>query len=225
MRKTNLKTLICGGILGLGLMTAGSAHAYYAVNAVYYEAYPVHQSENIISVSTNASSQKFIENMGSEAIRFLGDNNLSQADKRQKFDSFLNEHFAMDNISRFVMGPYWKKMSESQRTEYEDLFKKMVVEIYSQRFSEYDGQKLVVTSATPQGENTYNVLSEIVSPNGEKVPVSWRVRDKDGTQKIVDVSVSNVSMAISKKSEFSSIIQRGGGDPAVLIKHLKEKVG
>ncbi len=46
------------------------------------------------------------------------------------------------------------------------------------------------------------------------------MRKKDGRYRVVDVSVEGVSMAVTQRSEFSSVIQRGGGEVAVLLAHL-----
>ena len=47
------------------------------------------------------------------------------------------------------------------------------------------------------------------------------VRKKGGAYKIVDVVVEGVSMAVTQRSDFASVIQRGGGDLNVLLAHLK----
>jgi phospholipid transport system substrate-binding protein len=66
----------------------------------------------------------------------------------------------------------------------------------------------------------------IVSPEGKPpVKVDWRVRNKDGRYKIVDVLVEGVSMSLTQRSDFSSVIQAGGGDVQVLLNHLKQKNG
>jgi phospholipid transport system substrate-binding protein len=52
--------------------------------------------------------------------------------------------------------------------------------------------------------------------------VDWRVRKADGRFKIVDVHVEGVSMALTEREEFGSVIQRKGG-VAGLNKALEEK--
>ena len=222
----SLMTTIVGGALA-GFTPAKPANALAFSYAVYYEPPHIPSSYDIyaIEVSTNTDAQTFIDKMSTDAIAFLGNNSYSQTEKKKKFKSLLEKNFDMETIGRFVMGPKWKQMTDAQKTEYQKLFNDLIVNIYAERFSEYDGQKLVVESARHDNKD-YIVQSKIVSPDGQqKIPVSWRVRDKNGTKKIVDVSIKEVSMAISKKSEFASIIQRGGGDPEVLLKHLRDKAG
>jgi phospholipid transport system substrate-binding protein len=100
----------------------------------------------------------------------------------------------------------------------------MVVNDYTQRFGDYKGQKFQVKSARPVGNGDVLVSSEIIPTDGtEAIQVDWRVRPKSGTYKIVDVLVAGVSMSVTQRSDFSSVIQRGGGKVDVLINYLKQK--
>ena len=46
---------------------------------------------------------------------------------------------------------------------------------------------------------------------------------KNGQYKVIDIVVEGVSMALTQRSDFSSVIQRGGGQVSVLIAHLREQ--
>ena len=99
----------------------------------------------------------------------------------------------------------------------------MIVSVYSRRFSDYNGQSLEVKSARPEGKYDVLVQSFIVPDNGQKIRLDWRVRPKKGRYKVVDVIVEGVSMALTQRSDFASVIQRGGGDVSVLLDHLKNR--
>jgi phospholipid transport system substrate-binding protein len=48
------------------------------------------------------------------------------------------------------------------------------------------------------------------------------VRSEGGSHKIVDVLVEGVSMALTQRADFASVIQRGGGNVEVLLEHLRK---
>ena len=118
---------------------------------------------------------------------------------------------------------YWRTATPQQRTEFQRLFRKRIVEIYSQRFSEYTGQKFETRGARSDGD-TDSIVRSIILPadGGPQVAVEWRVRQQNGRYRVIDVLVEGVSMSMTQRSEFSSIIQRGGGDLQALIDHLKK---
>jgi phospholipid transport system substrate-binding protein len=177
----------------------------------------------ILAATQGAGAQKFIDNMAGQAIEFLGNPGMSQTAKQQAFEKLLRESFDMDTIGRFALGRYWRTATDSQRKEYTNLFRKMVVQVYSARFSEYDGQKFETRSVRPEGEKDTLVTSFIIPPSGPEVQVDWRVRHKDGRYRIVDVIVEGVSMSVTQRSDFAAVIQRGGGDVGVLLNHLRNK--
>jgi phospholipid transport system substrate-binding protein len=70
------------------------------------------------------------------------------------------------------------------------------------------------------------VSSQVLRTDGAPpAKVDWRVRkDNAGGFKIVDIDVEGVSMLLTQREEFGSVIQRSGGDIAGLNKTLEQKL-
>lgn len=169
-----------------------------------------------------AGAQKFVEGMAQRGIDFLGNPNLNQDQRKAEFRKLLRASYDLKTIGRFALGTYWRSASPSQQAEYQKLFEKMVVNVYANRFGEYKGQKLEVRGARAEGASDVIVSSFIVpAGGGEEIQVDWRVRSKGGAHKVIDVIVAGVSMAMTQRSDFASVIQRGGGDIGVLLEHLR----
>lgn len=171
-----------------------------------------------------AGAQSFVDNMGQKAISFLGNEEYSQEQKEAEFRRLLRNSFDMKTIGRFALGRYWSVATPAQQKEYLKLFEDMVVDVYAARFNEYKGQSLDVSGVRADGDKDALVTSYIVAPGGgQKIQVDWRVRGKGGNYKIVDVIIEGVSMALTQRSDYSSVIQRGGGDVVALLEHLRAK--
>jgi len=167
-------------------------------------------------------AETFVGSMAKRGIGFLSDKDLSEEGRKKEFKKLLSDSFDMGTIARFTLGRYWRTASTAQKKEYEKLFEKRILEVYSQRFDNYKGQRLEVESASPVGNSDAMVSTRIISDNGDPdIRVDWRVRYKNGRYKIIDVIVEGVSMAVTQRSDFSSVIQRGGGDISVLLEHLR----
>ncbi|MCB9990354.1 MAG: ABC transporter substrate-binding protein [Rhodospirillales bacterium] len=167
------------------------------------------------------AAQGFIDGMGQKAIGFLGDSGMSIAQKKSSFRKLLQGSFDMKTIGRFSLGRYWRVATPEQRKEYLTLFENMVIEVYSQRFSDYQGQKFETRSYRADGPSDTLVTSFIVPDSGPEIQVDWRVRYKNGKYRVIDVIVEGVSMSVTQRSDFSAVIQRGGGDVQVLLDHLR----
>jgi phospholipid transport system substrate-binding protein len=55
--------------------------------------------------------------------------------------------------------------------------------------------------------------------------VDWRVRqEQDQSWRVVDMVVEGVSMSVTQRSEFASVIESKGGTVKGLIETLRQKV-
>ncbi|MFV3128045.1 MlaC/ttg2D family ABC transporter substrate-binding protein [Niveispirillum sp. KHB5.9] len=166
----------------------------------------------------------FVQSLGDKAIATLADPKVSKDQAKAVFRDLLNQNFDINTISRFVLGKYWNVASDAQKKEYQTLFEQMIVEVYAERFSQYAGEKFKVGSGQASGENDAIVASQVLRPGGQPpVNVSWRVRSKDGSYKIIDVIVENVSMSVTQRSEFASLIESNGGRFEALLNALRER--
>lgn len=177
-----------------------------------------------VGAESNLEAAKaFVDGMAQRGIAFLGNESMSDEERTAEFRKLLNSSFDMATIGRFALGRNWKAATPAQQAEYQKLFKEMIVKTYSRRFKEYNGQKLEIRSARADGETDIIVNSSIIPPQGAEIAVDWRVRNKGGTYKIVDVIIEGVSMALTQRSDFASVIQRGGGNIEVLLEHLRQQ--
>ena len=160
---------------------------------------------------------EFVRALGGEAISVLGDSRISEETRTIEFRRLLGEGFDLQTIGRFALGRYWRRASVQERREYATLFEEFVVIAYASRLGQYAGETLHVDGARTHGDHDTIVSSEIRSSSGRAVRVDWRVRDRDGDYKVIDVVVEGLSMAITQRDEFSSVIQREGGEVSGLI--------
>lgn len=181
---------------------------------------PINSSVVLVNGSIEQDATAFIENMTNKGIGFLSNAGLSQDQKKSEFKKLLHSNFDMRTIGRFSLGRYWNVATSSERSEYQNLFENMIVEVYARRFGDYQGQELIVNSARADGKHDA-IVNSYIKHNGQKINVDWRVRKKKGSMKVIDVIVEGVSMATTQRSEFASIIQRGGGQVSALLVHLK----
>lgn len=220
----NKKFLLAGVVILTGAVSGmGGAYAFNATGSGYspFNGDAAQQGYIFVNGERTEEAMAFIDNMAKRGIGFLANPDLTLEQRKAEFKALLQSSFDIKTIGRFSMGRYWSSMSDAQRSEFQKLFETMIIESYSRRFNDYEGQDFDVTSAGPQGRADTLVRSHILDPNGQKISVDWRVREKNGGHKIIDIIVEGVSMATTQRSEFASIIQRGGGDVQVLIDHLK----
>ena len=170
---------------------------------------------------------EFIDQLGRAAILHLTDKSISSEERRRRFRDLMHKAFNVPGIGRFVLGRYWNQATEDERQEYMRLFEELVVRTYADRFSEYSGEKFTIGKVQRDAErqNYATVFTTIYRPNGQMVRVDWRLRqEQDQSWRVVDMVVEGVSMSVTQRSEFASVIESKGGTVKGLIETLRQKV-
>ena len=169
-----------------------------------------------------ADPAAIINNLGNRALEVLG-KNATPAQRVARFHELFREDFDVPGIARFVLGRYWKTATPEQQEEFVKLLEDYIALVYSNQLAAYSGETLRVTGSRTSAEEAV-VASEIIRPTGTPpVKVDWHLTDRNGAYKISDVTVDGISMAVTQRSEFASVIQRNGGQVAGLIAQLREK--
>lgn len=165
----------------------------------------------------------FVADLGQKTLDIIN-KKPPKPERDQRFRAVLREGFDMTALSRFVLGPHWRTATDAQKKEFMKLFEDWIVSAYGERFSQYSGEQFKVLSQRPEGDTVTLVNSQIVRPNGgPPIRVDWRVAKQGAEYKISDVVVEGISLMVTQRQEFASVIQRNGGQLEALLKILREK--
>lgn len=162
-----------------------------------------------------------VSHLADQAIAVLIDPALDRADRRDRFRTLLNEGFDLDAIGRFVLGRYWPRATAEEQAQFRGLFEDFLITSYVNKLEAYSGETLEVTSTRRPETDKAQVGSQLALPSGEPIRVDWHLRDGDGGWQIVDVVIEGVSLAVTIRSEFNSVMSARGG-VAGLIERLRQ---
>jgi phospholipid transport system substrate-binding protein len=169
---------------------------------------------------------QFVSSIAQEAIDELASTALDEDERLRRFRRLFAEGFDIPLIARFVLGRYWRQASDAERAEYLKLFDELVVQTYARRFNEFNAARLRVLSVSrPNEDNDVIVAVEGALQGKPPVRMDVRVRQSAAQFKIIDLSIEGISMAVTQRDEFSSVIQRGGGRIEALLASLRDKTG
>jgi phospholipid transport system substrate-binding protein len=166
-----------------------------------------------------------IQSLGNQTLTVLR-RDFPPAERLARFRELFRHYFDVPGIARFVLGRYWWTIGPEQQQQFVNLFDQYITSAYSERLSKYGGESLQVTSSRPFPGGVL-VTSEIINPSDASraapIKVDWRLTREDGGFRISDVMVDSVSLAVTQRAEFASVIQRNGGQVSGLMQLMQEK--
>lgn len=173
---------------------------------------------------TPTVAEDFIRNVTSDGIEQIINSDVSQEQKDARFEKLFNKSLDLDFIGRFVLGRYWNTATTIQRKEFIDVYRQMNIKTWSKRFDEFKGKKFIFNGTSPSNsKNQIFVNTTVPMPQGAPAKVIWRVKETDGSLKIVDIIIENVSLAITARNEYTAYIKKSKNGIDDLIADLRKK--
>jgi phospholipid transport system substrate-binding protein len=166
-----------------------------------------------------------IDALGAEVMAVLSDASMSPEIRKRHFREMLARELDIPLLARFMLGRYWRKAAPEARQAYEDAFAEYILGRYASLLGsarEIQGFKVVGAKATDVGDVL--VETRILRGGADPIAISWRMRDRDGRFVIIDLVIEGVSMALTQRQEFASILRANGGRVEELVLVLRDKV-
>ena len=169
-----------------------------------------------------ADAGVFMNELWGRTVEVLS-NKVPRAERLARFRELYQQNFDGPGIARFVLGRYWRSASEQEQQEYLKLFQDYVVFVYGTRLSDFNGERFKVRGSRTDESGTI-VSTDIISQKGDApIKVDWRLITDHGAFKINDVIIEGISMLVTQRSEFASVIQRHGGQVGELLAMMRER--
>ena len=169
-----------------------------------------------------ADAVAFMNNLWDRAVEVLN-NKTDPMIRQARFRELFHTDFDCPGLARFVLGRYWRSASEEEQQEFVKLFGDYVVFVYTARLSNFGGEALKVRGSRSDGDGVI-VSTDVIGPGAASpLRIDWRLVTDNGAYKISDLIVEGISMAVTQRSEFASVVQRNGGQLGGLIAMMREK--
>ena len=170
-------------------------------------------------------AEDFIRSTTAKGVEDIINANVSDAEKDKRFYDLLNGALDMEFIGQFVLGRNWRTATPTQRADFIKVYRDLNIKTWSKRFNEFEGKNFVFKGTTPSSsKGQVFVNTEVPMDQGAPAKVLWRVREKNGNYKIVDIIIEGVSLAQASRSEYTSFIKNNPGGLDALIKDLNNKL-
>lgn len=223
--RVNLSNLLLSSLLLLFLQASISARAADAISCQ-------------ITDSDLAAASSVVSQLHDTLISVMKDaDKLGYSGRYKILEPVITDNFYTPLITRTILGTrYWNTMSDQQKNDFIDLFRKLSIATYADRFDGFDGEKFVELGRKalplrgrcppPAGREPpaqrILIRTELQRPKDDAVKLDYLLQKVDGKWYIITVIADGVNDLSLKRGEYADVIRHSGF--AGLTDELKTKI-
>jgi phospholipid transport system substrate-binding protein len=143
----------------------------------------------------------------------------------QIVDQYILPHLDDVTMAKLALGKNWRNATNEQKIAFVDEFRDLLIRTYSKSLQEFRDQTITFFPVDiASNEEKAIVKSEILQSGGPTIPVAYRVRIKDNSWKVYDISIDGVSLVTSYRGTFTQEVRKSGIDGLLLLLRDKNAV-
>lgn len=139
--------------------------------------------------------------------------------RRRMLEEVIAGRFDYAEMSKRALAAYWIPLTETQRTEFVELFKRFLSDRYAEKIEGYNGEQVLYLSERIEG--IYAEVRTELRSDKTTIPMDYRLLSKTGRWHAYDIIVDGVSLVKNYRSQFQKIIRESSYEE--LVKKLRER--
>ena len=133
--------------------------------------------------------------------------NISNKTRFLMIEDTINYNFAGTGIAKFIAGSSWSESTKETKKEYIRLFKRHLALNIAYMMQGYSNQDYQLKLKSYDSKNEVSLIDmEIYNDTGDLV-VTWRVKKSKERFFVIDLIVADISLVVTKRSEFNSMLK------------------
>ena len=168
-----------------------------------------------------SEEEEFVGKFADDAIMILSNDQISKNEKNDQFTNLVMSAIDLNLISQFVLSKTWKSATDDQKERYISAFKTYFINSYANKLDQYSGEKIIVNGSEEAGK--YVIVDTNIIREGTdtlKINLKWRLLNKNGDIRIIDINIEGISLVIAQREEFQSFLANNNGDLETLIEKI-----
>ena len=133
--------------------------------------------------------------------------NMSKETRFLMIEDTINYNFAGTGIAKFVAGDSWKTADKETKKEYINFFKRHLALNIASMMQGYSNEEYALINSKFDSKNKITLIDmEIYNDTGSLI-VTWRVKKSKERYYVIDLLVADISIVVTKRSEFNSMLK------------------
>lgn len=143
-----------------------------------------------------------------------------QADSR-----VLDDVVDTSAIARFTLGRHARDLPEADVERFSAAFDRFLDTTFDDQAQRFSGARIEVVGSVDRTPNDSIVTTRVTLPGEVPETVRWRVINRNGTWRVVDVQAFGLWLAIEQRAQIAAILDQNGGSIDDVIASLDDGEG
>jgi len=156
-----------------------------------------------------------------EVLAVLKDASLTPEARKERIVQIAYARFDFPTMSKLVLARYWKRFDAAQRESFQKEFKDFLAHRYGDRIDRYEQESVEIVGERSSKTGDAIVETRIHRPRAESVAVDYRLRERGGDWRVIDVKIEGISLVSNYRDQFHEVLSHGG--PEKLLAQLRER--
>lgn len=146
----------------------------------------------------------------------------SAAERYRDLEPLVRDTHDLAFMARLVLGPDWDTLDPAPREEFAELFARLAVANYAERFRGLADERFIDAGARELRGGRVEVRSQLLSADGGSVNFVYVLHQPPGQDwRIINILADGVSELALQRAEYRRVLA-GEGWPG-LLEHIKNK--
>jgi phospholipid transport system substrate-binding protein len=115
--------------------------------------------------------------------------------------------FDFSEIARRSLGSHWGALNGGEQGEFVEGLSQRLLASYGRTVRSNNGDNIQFKNEVREGEQV-KVTTQVVSGNGDEMPIDYRLHDVNGQWKVFDVVIDHVSLVNNYRAQFERVIAK-----------------
>ena len=170
----------------------------------------------------NRTPEQIVEETSSTVLNAINEDNDKLREDPALINTLINDTVIpiidLDSMGKLILGKYWKKASEQQRSSFITEFKDMLIRTYAKSLVDYGHAKITVLPNRNKEQGKYYTVQSELDIGSGKTPLQVAYifrKNKQEEWKVFDLAVDGLSLVKNFRTSFGQEIKETSLDALI----------
>ncbi|MBJ7258613.1 MAG: ABC transporter substrate-binding protein [Chthoniobacterales bacterium] len=157
---------------------------------------------------------------GMDEVLAITDNAAGGRAMADKLQPVLERRISFESMTRRAIGPGWRQFTPAEQKKAAELFTKLIVRNYSNKFTPGEKAEIKYLKGTSPAPGKIEIPTTMIY-KGSRYNIIYRMENR-GQWLVTDILAEGVSLVANYRAQFDELFKKGGA--AAVLDSLEESV-